>query len=95
MYKKWKLGACLPAFSSCADRFCLSGYGRGGKTISEMVAMAAQVEGLDGLELVGNWHINDANLREVSELLRQNRLSVSMVVADLWTQTRAGRRSPR
>ena len=33
MYKQWKLGACLPTFASCADRYCLSGYGRGETTM--------------------------------------------------------------
>ena len=32
MYEGFKLGACLPTFASCADRYCLSGYGRGGTT---------------------------------------------------------------
>jgi sugar phosphate isomerase/epimerase len=93
MYGKWKLGAGLSAFSSCADRFCMSGYGRGGKTTSEMVALAAQVEGLDGLELVGNWHINDANFEEVCGLLRRNGLTLSMITVDLWTQEKWGRGS--
>ena len=44
MYKSWKLGACLPAFASCADRYCLGGYGRGGKTMEEMLDMAKKVD---------------------------------------------------
>ena len=57
------LGACLPTFGNCADRYCLSGYGGGGKTVEEMLDLSLKVEGLDGLELVGNWHVNDENVR--------------------------------
>ena len=43
-----KFGACLPTFGSCADRYCLSGYGGGGTTIEEMLNLATKVDGLDG-----------------------------------------------
>ena len=46
MYEGFKLGACLPTFASCADRYCLSGYGRGGTTMEEMLSMAKKVDGL-------------------------------------------------
>jgi sugar phosphate isomerase/epimerase len=93
MYGQWKLGACLPTFASCADRYCLGGYGRGGATMEEMLAMARKVEGLDGLELVGNWHINDANIAKVTGLFRDNGFAIPMIVPDLWTQAKWGRGS--
>ena len=57
--KRYRLGACLPVFGSCADRYCLSGYGRGATTLEGMLDLAAQCPGLEGVELVGNWHVND------------------------------------
>ena len=93
MYEGFKLGACLPTFASCADRYCLSGYGRGGKTMEEMLSMAKKVEGLDGLELVGNWHINDGNIAAVMKLFRDHGFSIPMIVPDLWTQAKWGRGS--
>ena len=51
MLRNYKLGAALPVFSSCADRYCLFGYGRGGQTVEEMLDLAAQVEELDGVEV--------------------------------------------
>jgi sugar phosphate isomerase/epimerase len=93
MFGQWKLGACLPTFASCADRYCLGGYGRGGATMEEMLAMARKVEGLDGLELVGNWHINDGNIEKVTGLFRDNGFSIPMIVPDLWTQAKWGRGS--
>jgi sugar phosphate isomerase/epimerase len=93
MFEKWKLGACLPTFASCADRYCLSGYGRGGKDMEEMLSMAKGVEGLDGLELVGNWHINDDNITKVTKLFKDHGFTIPMIVPDLWTQAKWGRGS--
>ncbi len=93
MYEGFKLGACLPTFASCADRYCLSGYGRGGTTMEEMLSMAKKVDGLDGLELVGNWHINDKNIATVMKLFRDHGFSIPMIVPDLWTQAKWGRGS--
>jgi len=84
--KRYKLGACLPVFGSCADRYCLSGYGRGAKTLEGMLDMAAKCPGLDGVELVGNWHINDKNISKMPKELTDRGLEASMLTADLWTQ---------
>ncbi len=93
MYKQWKLGACLPTFASCADRYCLSGYGRGETTVEGMLAAAKKVKGLDGLELVGNWHINDRNVAQVKRQLADAGFAIPMIVPDLWTQAKWGRGS--
>lgn len=90
MLNKFKVGACLPTFGSCADRYCLSGYGKGGKTMEEMLDMAVQVKELDGLELVSNWHINDDNITTVKKLFAERNLKICMVVPDLWTQAKWG-----
>jgi xylose isomerase len=86
-------GACLPTFGNCADRYCLSGYGGGGNTMQEMLDLAQKVEGLDGLELVGNWHVNDENIRDVARMFRDRGLKIPMLVPDLWTQAKWGRGS--
>jgi len=93
MIRGHKFGACLPTFGNCADRYCLSGYGGGGSTMEEMLDLATTVEGLDGLELVGNWHVNDDNIREVGAMFRDRNLEISMLVPDLWTQAKWGRGS--
>jgi sugar phosphate isomerase/epimerase len=86
-------GACLPTFGNCADRYCLGGYGGGGNTVEEMLDLAKKVEGLDGLELVGNWHVNDVNIRDVAKMFKDRGLKISMLVPDLWTQAKWGRGS--
>jgi sugar phosphate isomerase/epimerase len=93
MLGKNKLGACLPTFGSCADRYCLSGYGGGGTTMEEMLDLAVQVEELDGLEIVGNWHVNDDNIGQVKKMFADRKLEISMVVPDLWTQAKWGKGS--
>jgi len=86
-------GACLPTFGSCADRYCLSGYGGGGSTVPEMLDLATTVAGLDGLELVGNWHVNDDNTRDVAAMFADRGLRIPMLVPDLWTQAKWGKGS--
>jgi len=93
MLGKYYLGACLPTFASCADRYCLSGYGGGGETMEEMFDLATQVQNLDGLELVGNWHVNDENINTVARMLKNRKLKVCMLVPDLWTQAKWGKGS--
>ena len=84
-------GACLPTFASCADRYCLSGYGGGGQTMEQMLDLATEVEGLDGLELVGNWLVNDENIRDVARMFGDRGLKICMLTPDLWTQAKWGR----
>ena len=86
-------GACLPTFGNCADRYCLGGYGGGGNTVEEMLDLSKKVEGLDGLELVGNWHVNDQNIRDVAKMFKDRGLKIPMLVPDLWTQAKWGRGS--
>ena len=86
-------GACLPTFGNCADRYCLGGYGGGGKNMEEMLDLAKTVEGLDGLELVGNWHVNDQNIRQVAKMFQDRGLKICMLVPDFWTQAKWGRGS--
>ena len=93
MLDNYYFGACLPTFGNCADRFCLGGYGGGGATMKEMLDLSKKVEGMDGLELVGNWHVNDQNIREVTRMFNDRGLKISMLVPDLWTQARWGRGS--
>jgi len=93
MLEGHQFGACMPTFGSCADRYCLSGYGGGGSTIEEMLDLATTVEGLDGLELVGNWHVNDENVRDVAAMFADRNLKICLLTPDLWTQAKWGKGS--
>lgn len=61
--------------------------------MEEMLDLAKQVEGLDGLELVGNWHVNDQNVHQVAGQFKARGLKICMLVPDLWTQAKWGRGS--
>lgn len=89
----YSFGACLPAFASCADRFCLSGYGGGATTVTGMMDLATTVEGLQGVELISNWHVNDETIETRGKELRERGLACCMVIPDLWTQAKWGRGS--
>ena len=93
MLNNYKFGACLTPFGSCADRFCMSGYGGGAESMKEKLDLASQVEGLDGLELVGNWHVNDDNIQEIKQMFEDRNLQISMLVPDLWAQEKWGKGS--
>jgi len=88
--KKLKFGSCLPVFSNCADRYVQSGYGVN-YTLAQVLERAAQVRELDGIELVGNWHINEGNFKEVTGLMKNLGIKAAMIVPDLWTQGKWGR----
>ena len=83
----------MPPFSGCADRYCLDGYGGGGADMGEWLDMAKQVEGLDGVELVGNWHVNDDNIFDVGKMFKERGLEICLLTPDLWTQAKWGKGS--
>jgi xylose isomerase len=61
--------------------------------MEEMLDLSQQVAGLDGLELVGNWHVNDENIHGVAKMFKDRSLKICMLVPDLWTQAKWGRGS--
>lgn len=83
-----RFGATLGVFGGCADRYCRSGYGLGGTTMAEMLDLAAKVEGLDGVELVGNWNVNNETIGDIPQLLSDHGLELCMVVPDVWAQSK-------
>lgn len=84
-----RFGACLPTFGSCADRYVLSGYSAP-KSLEELFTRATEVPDVRGVELVGNWHLNDSNFDYIRDILRKTGLEVCMMVPDLWTQGKWG-----
>ena len=88
-----KFGTTMPPFSGCADRYCLSGYGGGGKDMAEWLDMAKSIEGLDGVELVGNWHVNDDTIFKVGQMFKDRSLEIPLLTPDLWTQAKWGKGS--
>ena len=90
MHEELKFGSCLPPFTSCADRYLLTGYGGGAKTTTDMIELAGTVKDLKGIELVGTWHVNDKNLKEVKSALERTNLEICMMVPDMWASRKFG-----
>ena len=58
-----------------------------------MFQRASIVEELSGVELVGNWHLNEDNFEYIKETLKKYSLEVCMMTPDLWTQAKWGKGS--
>lgn len=93
MLEGHKFATIMPPFSGCADRYCLGGYGGGGANIEEWLDMAKSIDGLDGVELVGNWHVNDDDIFKVGQMFKDRGLEIPLLTPDLWTQAKWGRGS--
>lgn len=87
--KNLRFGTCLPVFGQCADRYVQAGYGEM-YSMQQIFERITEVPDITGVELVGNWHVNDDNFAEVTGMLKDCGLAVSMVVPDLWTQSKWG-----
>ncbi len=53
-----------------------------------MLDLATKVKGLKGIELVGNWHINDKNMNKMKKAVKDRGLEICMLTPDLWTQAK-------
>lgn len=72
------------------DRFMGGGY-KTTKTTCEMIAEAASIDGLSGLELVGTWDVTRENYREIAGLLKDAGLSCVSIIPDLFSQPHWGK----
>lgn len=89
MSSKIKFASGLHVFGSTADRYVLSGY-KPQVSVSEMIKTAAKVEDLEGVELVGTWHITQENSEQVLSELKQAGLQLTMLIPDLWATGKWG-----
>jgi xylose isomerase len=71
------------------DRFMGGGY-KTAKTTREMIAAAASIDGLTGLELVGTWDVTYDNHREIKQLLDEHGMSCVSIIPDVFSQPRWG-----
>jgi sugar phosphate isomerase/epimerase len=87
--EEMRFSANINTFNSCADRYVLSGYGQRYGT-DELIRMAAQVQDLSGIELVGLWHVNDDNLEAIRRQVSDAGLEVTCVTPDIWASGKWG-----
>lgn len=76
-----KLSVILGNVGSCSDRYMTGGYSDS-FSVEEMFERVAQIDGVKGIELVGNWHISSGNVKEVERLLKQTGKELVSIIPD-------------
>ncbi len=89
MTKKLRFSANINTFNACADRYVLSGYGERLST-DDLIKAATRVEGLDGVELVGMWNVNDDNVSQIDRQIRDAGFEVTCITPDIWASAKWG-----
>lgn len=92
MKKTPRYSVILGNLGNTCDRFLPTGY----KTVlpkEEMIAAAAAIPGISGLELVGTWDITGYNVREMKRQLGRHGLTCVSIIPDLFSQKRWGQGS--
>ncbi len=89
MLNELRFSANINTFNACADRYVLSGYGER-LTTEQLIEAASRVEGLTGVEVVGTWHVNDANVGHVRQQIADAGLEVTCVTPDIWASRKWG-----
>jgi len=79
-----RYSAILGNLGNTCDRFLASGY-KEQPTKTEMVAAAAAIPGIGGLELVGGWDITPENADEMGRLLHGHGLTCVSIIPDLFS----------
>jgi xylose isomerase len=85
-----KLAAILSTFGNRSDRFLTSGYASD-RTMEEQFDLACQVPELEGVELVGTWHLTPESVEEVKQHLGRTGLQPVSVIPNLFGHPRFGR----
>jgi xylose isomerase len=89
MNDKNRYSVILGNLGNTCDRFLSGGY----KDIPPkhaLIAQAAAISGVQGIELVGTWDITEANAKEVESTLQNHGLSCVSIIPDLFGQKRWG-----
>lgn len=79
----------LGNLGNTCDRFLPTGY-KSAPSKQEMIRQAAEIPGIEGLELVGSWDITQQNADEVQGWLKEAGLDCVSIIPDLFSQKRWG-----
>ncbi|MDI3548826.1 MAG: xylose isomerase [Halanaerobiales bacterium] len=89
MYKP-KYSVILANVGSCSDRFMGGGYSKP-FTLEELFDRVASIEQVEGVELVGNWHITTKNVEEIKKNLERTNLKPISIIPDHFGQMKWGK----
>ena len=86
---KNKYSVILGNLGNTCDRFLSTGY-KDPLPKKEMVRQAAEIPGIEGIELVGSWDVTEKNVGEIKHLLADHKLACVSIIPDLFSQKRWG-----
>jgi xylose isomerase len=86
---KPRYSVILGNLGNTCDRFLPTGY-KDKIPKEEMIRQAAEIPGIEGLELVGTWDITKENVKVMKRLLRDHGLKCVSIIPDLFSQKRWG-----
>ncbi|MFD0714682.1 sugar phosphate isomerase/epimerase family protein [Paenibacillus sp. GCM10027626] len=75
----------LSNVGSCSDRYVTGGYAEP-FTIEELFARVAQIPQVNGVELIGSWHVTESNVKQLKGLLEQYELKLVSIIPDHFGQ---------
>ncbi len=87
-----KYSIILGNLGNTCDRFLSSGY----KDVlpkEELIKQASEIEGVEGVELVGTWDVSSDNVEQIGEMLSKYNLRCVSIIPDHFGQKRWGRGS--
>ncbi|MDC7230153.1 MAG: sugar phosphate isomerase/epimerase [Sphaerochaetaceae bacterium] len=85
-----KYSIILGNLGNTCDRFLSSGY-KDEVPKAELIKQASEIEGVEGVELVGTWDVAPENVEEVGELLEKYGLQCVSIIPDHFSQKRWGK----
>jgi xylose isomerase len=80
-----KYSVILSNVGSCADRFVPSGYGDP-FSIPQLFERVSQIPQATGVELVGTWHVQENNVKELKKYLDEYQLQLVSIIPDHFGQ---------
>jgi len=85
MLKEVRFAVGIWAFTPCADRFEPAGY-KESKTVPDQIRVAGKVKDLDGIILQYPTGLNERNIDEIRDALKESGLTVAQVDANLFSR---------
>ena len=79
----------LGNLGNTCDRFLSTGY-KNQPSKEIMIRQASEIEGVEGIELVGSWDIDEHNADQIGDLLGKYNLSCVSIIPDLFSQKKWG-----
>lgn len=76
-----KRSIILSNLGSCSDRYVTEGYDAP-VSLKELFQQLKKLKGVDGVELVGTWHIRPNNTQEIKSMLEEVGLPVVSIIPD-------------